>query len=91
MHLHYHVGVTALSINSCFMHYYTFNAHMCIIKKHVFIYDWNTQSATEVVYVAEVLLRCSSESVKQAPDLQPRPASSDVKGEMVVSIMLAYV
>jgi len=32
-----------------------------------------------------VLLRCSSESVKQAPDLPPRPASGEEKGEMVVS------
>lgn len=35
--------------------------------------------------MAEVLLRCSSESVKQAPDLPPCPVSSEEKGEMVVS------
>ena len=51
--------------------------------------NWNMQSATEVVYVAEVLLRCSSESVKQAPDLPPCPAGNDEKGEMVVSILLS--
>ena len=44
------------------------------------------------MYVAEVLLRCSSESVKQAPDLPPRPAGKEEKGEMVVSIitLLSY-
>ena len=53
-------------------------------------YVCHIQSASEVVYVAEVLLRCSSESVKQAPDLPPHPAGKEEKGEMVVSIITYY-
>jgi len=35
--------------------------------------------------VAEVLLRCASDSIKQAPDLPPRPPPDGDKGEMMVS------
>lgn len=34
-------------------------------------------------------MRCSRESVKQAPDVPPRPAGSEEKGEMVVSVMMS--
>ena len=35
------------------------------------------QGASEVVYVAEVLLCCSSDIVKQAPDLPPCPTGNE--------------
>ena len=50
----------------------------------------HVQSASEVVYMAEVLLRCSSENVKQAPDLPPRLAGNEEKEEMVVSIITLF-
>jgi len=45
------------------------------------------QSVSELVYVAEVLLRCASDSVKQAPNMPPRPPPDGDKGEMLVSQM----
>ena len=35
--------------------------------------------------MAEVLLRCASDSIKQAPGLPPRPPPDGDKGEMLVS------
>ena len=40
------------------------------------------QSASEVVYVAEVLLCCSSDGVKWALDLSPRPIGKEEKREI---------
>ena len=37
------------------------------------------------MYVAEVLLRCSTESCKAVPKMEPRPPPPDDKGEMQVT------
>ena len=38
----------------------------------------------ETLYVVEVLLKCSSKTVKAADGEVPKPCSSDEKGEMQV-------
>ncbi|XP_065904897.1 exosome RNA helicase MTR4-like isoform X1 [Dysidea avara] len=51
-----------------------------------------SKSITGLVYVAEVLLRCASDSIKQAPGLPPRPPPDGDKGEMLVlPVLLKHI
>ena len=44
----------------------------------------SSQNAAETVYIAEVMLCCSSESCRNAPKAPPRPPPPGDKGEMQV-------
>ena len=50
------------------------------------------QNAVETIYIAEVLLCCSSESCRNAPRMPPHPPQPDDKGEMqVVPIIINHL